>query len=124
MKKILLAMLFSGLSMLTVSAQHTYISTSGTMVLKAGSTTRYLNPDIYVNACYDNYRAIWIATLQLGPAGATTDFEVAAEVEFTNATIDALTASGATNTEKQKNLMLQAVRDYLVALNGSLYTLN
>lgn len=100
------------------SAQHDYISASGTVLLYSGSIERYNSPDIYVDATYQTIREAWVATLQIMATGATTETVKTYQIEFTDAEIDAFTASGSTTTEKLKNCILQAVEDYLSTLNG------
>lgn len=100
------------------AAQHAYISSSGNVILYSGSIERYSSPDIYVDASYQTIRGVWVATLQIVATGATTGFIKTYQIEFDYATIDALTATGATNTEDIQNCLLQAVEDYLTALNG------
>jgi len=115
MKKILLLLLFAPF---IAAAQHDYISSSGNVIFYSGSIERYSSPDIYVDATYHTIRGVWVATLAIGATGATTDFIKTYQIEFDYATIDALTATGATNTEDIQNCLLQAVEDYLTALNG------
>lgn len=92
MKKTIEILLFSVLPF-AAAAQHDYISSSGNVILYSGSIERYSSPDIYVDATYHTIRDVWVATLQIF-------------------------ATGATNTEDIKNCLLQAVEDYLTALNG------
>ena len=99
-------------------AQHDYIECSGTVLLYSGSIERYSSPDIYVDATYQTIREAWVATLQVMATGATTEIVKTYQIEFTDAEIDAFTASGSTTTEKLKNCVLQAVEDYLSTLNG------
>lgn len=117
MKKTLKTLLLLALP-IWASAQHDYISSSGNVILYSGSIERYSSPDIYVDATYHTIRDVWVATLQIFATGATTEIVKAYQIEFDNTTIDALTATGATNTEDIKNCLLQAVEDYLTALNG------
>lgn len=113
------------LTALSVSAQHAYISTSGNLVLESGSIERYANPDIYVDAQYNTLAETWTATLSLYATGATTSIIKTFQISFDDATIDALTPTGSTTTEKTKNCLLQAVEDYLTPFNGSVtFTLN
>lgn len=123
MKKALTILaLFAALS---ASAQHAYISTSGSLTLESGSIERFASPDIYVNAEYQTLNGVWIATLSLVATGATTGIVKTFQISFDDATIDALTPSGSTTTEKTKNCLLQAVEDYLTPFNGSVtFTLN
>jgi len=123
MKKILFAIAL--LSCFAASAQHSYISSSGNVYLVSGSTERYGSPDIYVDAQYNTIRGVWVATVSLFATGATTDIVKTHQYEFDDATIDALTASGANNTRKIKNCLLQAVEAELIAATGSdVFTLN
>lgn len=115
-KNIIIA-LFAALP-IVASAQHDYISASGTVLLYSGSIERYNSPDIYVDATYQTIREAWVTTLQVFATGATTSIVKTYQIEFTDAEIDAFTASGATTTEKLKNCVLQAVEDYLSGLNG------
>jgi len=124
MKKILFSLILASFAC-TASAQHTYISCSGNVIFYSGSIERYSSPDLYVDAVYHSIRGVWVATVQIAATGATTNFVGYYQIEFDNATIDALTATGATNTEDIKNCLLQAVKNYLTPLNGaSSFTLN
>ena len=123
MKK-LLTLLLLALPFLA-SAQHSYISSSGNVYLVSGSTERYGSPDIYVDAQYNSITGTWVATLSLFATGATTGIVKTFQMSFDDATIDALTASGANNTQKKKNCLLQAVEVELIAATGSdIFTLN
>lgn len=115
MKKLLLLLLFAPFM---ASAQHNYISSAGNVILYSGSIERYSSPDIYVDATCQTIRGVWVVTLALAATGATTNFVKTYQIEFDYATIDAITATGATNTEDIQNCILQAVEDYLTALNG------
>ena len=122
MKKLLLILLFAPLM---ASAQHGYISSSGNVILDSGSIERYSSPDIYVDATYQTLRGVWVATLQIVATGATTGCIKTYQYEYDNATVDALTPTGSTTTEKTKNVLLQAVKATLTALNGgTTFTLN
>lgn len=122
MKKLLTILLFTLPFMAT--AQHASISTSGNVMLYTASIERYNSPAIYVDAQYSTSRAVWIATLQIAATGATTDFVKTYQLEFSNATIDALTPVGTTTTQKTKNCVMQAVKNYLSPLNvGTTFTL-
>ena len=124
MKKITLIFLLLGLAFLA-QAQHAYIDCAGNVILYSGSIERYNSPDIYVDAQYHSIRGVWVATLIIYAPGATTEAVATYQIEFDNATIDALTATGSTNTEDIKNVLLQAVEDYLTPLNGgTTFTLN
>jgi len=123
MKKLFTYLLFL-LCSLSAQAQHSYISSSGNVVLYTSSIERYGSPDIYVDAQYYSVRGIWIATLQIAVAGTSTDFVKSYQMSFDNATIDALTPTGSTTTEKTKNVLLQAVQANLVTLNGAIFTLH
>lgn len=109
-------------------AQHAYISSSGAAILYTGSIESYLSPDIYVDAQYYTTRGVWIATISVGVAGisaAVGGFAKSYQIEFDNATIDALTPVGANTTQKTKNCVMQAVKNYLAPLNvGTTFTLN
>lgn len=117
--KSLFSILAIFLCSLSAQAQHGYISASGNVILSSGSIEVYSSPDIFVDAKYDTFGGEWKATIRLGATGSTTQFVKYAEIEFDNATVDAFTPSGSTTTEKTKNVMLQAVKAYLLALNGS-----
>ena len=125
MKQILFAIAF--LSCLTASAQHDYISSSGNVYLESGATERFGSPDIYVTHSTqlrdgDTY---WIATLSLFATGTTTGVVKTWQYEFDEATIDALTPTGATTTEDMKNVILQAVEARLITETGSdIFTLH
>lgn len=125
MKKLIFAIAL--FSCFTASAQHDYISSSGNVYLVSGSTERFGSPDIYVTHSTqlrdgDTY---WIATLSLFATGATTGIVKTHQYEFDEATIDALTPTGATPTEEIKNLILQAVEARLIAETGSdIFTLH
>ena len=122
MKKTLMFLFL--LCSLFAQAQHAYISSSGNVILYTSSIERYGSPDIYVNSAYNSIAGKWVATLQIAVAGASTDFVKSYQYEFDNATIDALTPTGSTTTEKTKNVLLQAVQANLVTLNGAIFTLH
>lgn len=123
MKKILFVIAL--ISCFTANAQHSYISSSGNVYLVSGSTERYGSPDIYVDAQYNTITGTWVATLSLFATGTTTGIVKTFQMSFDDATIDALTASGANNTRKIKNCLLQAVEVELIASTGSdIFTLN
>mgnify|MGYP003442719835 FL=1 len=123
MKKILFAIAL--FSCFEASAQHSYISSSGNVYLVSGSTERYGSPDIYVDAQYNTITGTWVATLSLFATGTTTGIVKTFHMSFDDATIDALTASGANTTRKIKNCLLQAVEVELIASTGSdIFTLN
>jgi len=123
MKK-LLTILFFTLPFLA-SAQHSYISSSGNVYLVSGSTERFGSPDIYVDAQYFTLRGVWVATLSIFATGTTTGIVKTHQYEFDDAAIDALTPTGATNTEDIKNVLLQAVEARLITETGSdVFTLN
>lgn len=110
---------------LTAQAQHSYISSSGNVYLVSGSTERYGSPDIYVDASYNSLLGTWVATLTIYATGATTNAVKAYQYEFTDAEIDAFTATGSTTTEKLKNCALQAVEGRLITETGSdIFTLH
>lgn len=115
---LLFAMAFSA------QAQHDYISSSGNVILYSGSIERYSSPDIYINFRQDYFRQVYTTTLQLGATGTTTNFIKAFEIEFDNATIDGYTQSGSTSTDGIRSAVLQAVEDYLIVLNGAIFTLH
>lgn len=111
----------------SASAQHGYISSSGDVILESGSIEIYASPYIYVDFDYHTTRQVWITTLSLTDAVISANglrSKKTFQIEFDAATIDAITMSGATNTEKISNGILQAVEDYLIVLNGSIFTLN
>jgi len=125
MKKILFAIAL--LSCFTASAQHDYISSSGVVYLVSGATERFGSPDIYVTHTTQlrGGDVYWIATLSLFATGATTEVVKTWQYEFDEATLDALTPTGATNTEDIKNIILQAVEAELITATGSdIFTLN
>jgi len=108
---------------LTASAQHSYISSSGDVLLYSGSIEVYASPYIYIDFTYRSVSETWVATLQLTPtlvlsAADGVQSVKTYQIEFDAATVDALTCSGATNSEDISNCLLQAVEDYLTALNG------
>jgi len=123
-KTLFIALLFCSL---TTSAQHEYISSSGDVVLESGSIEIYASPYIYVDFTYHATRQVWVTTLSITDAVISASglrTKKTFQIEFDAATIDAITMSGATNTEKISNGILQAVEDYLIVLNGSIFTLN
>ena len=117
MKKILFALIFS-LVGFAAQAQHAYIECTGNVIFYTGSIERYGSPDLYVDARYNTLRSVWTATVQIGATGTSTNFVGHYEIEFDDATIDALTPTGSNNVEKIKNCLLQAVKAYLIVLNG------
>lgn len=117
MKKILFSIIIC-LTGFAANAQHAYISTSGNVIFYTGSIERYASPDLYVDARYSTLGGSWIATVQVASTGASTGFVAHYEIEFDDATIDALTPTGSTNVEEIKNCLLQAVKAYLIVLNG------
>jgi len=124
MKKILFSLILASFAY-AASAQHTYIACSGNVIFYSGSIERYSSPDLYVDAVYHSIRGVWVATVQIAATGATTNFVGYYQIEFDNATVNALTPAGANTTEKTKNCLLQAVKDYLTPLNGGTsFTLN
>jgi hypothetical protein len=123
MKKLLTYLLFI-LCSLSAQAQHSYISSSGNVIFYASSIERYASPDIYVDAQYYSLRGVWIATLKIAVAGTSTEFVKSYQMSFDDATIDALTPTGSTTTEKTKNVILQAIQANLVVLNGAIFTLH
>ena len=107
----------------TASAQHSYISSSGDVLLYSGSIEVYSSPYIYVDFTYRSVSETWVATLQLTPtlvlsAADGVQSVKTYQLELDAATVDALTCSGATNSEDISNCFLQAIDDYLTALNG------
>lgn len=108
----------------TANAQFGYIETDDKIVLKAGDIVSYDTPDIYCDAKYSTAQEIWIVTIMIQDP-ATLEFRAAMDLEFTKATIDALTTSESTNTEKIQNCILQAVAASLGAINpGTTFTIN
>ena len=125
MRKILIffAVLLCSLS---AQAQFSYISTDGPIWLKTGEIVSYDTPNIFCDARYFTLDAFWVVTIKIQDP-STTDFVVAIDVEFTQATVDALTGSGGTETRLIQNTILQAVVDYLEAItenSGVTFTLN
>lgn len=111
----------------TVSAQHSYISTNGNIVLEAGSIEEYDTPNIYCEATLQKRVGVWQVILSLTPAGAPSAGASVKtfQVDFAEADIDALTCAGSDNSDKSQNCVLQAVAAYLLALNPSItFTLN
>lgn len=106
-------------------AQFSYISTDGPIIIQPGSIVSYDTPDIYVDARYFTLEETWVATIKLIESGATTSFAATLDIEFSQTTVDALTGSGGTETRLIQNTLLQAVADYLTALNPTVtFTLN
>lgn len=126
MKKILfvLAVLLCSLS---AQAQFSYISTDGPIWLKTGDIVSYNDsPNIFCDARYFTLDAVWIVTIKIQNT-STTDYVATLDVEFPQATVDALTGSGGTETRIMQNTILQAVVDYLEAItenSGVTFTLN
>lgn len=129
MKNLTLTILFACLA-LFAKAQHSYIECTGDVILEAGSIEIYGSPYIYVESTSRSLAGTWVVTLQLSPtlvisAADGVPSVKTYQIEFDEATIDALTCTGATNSEDIKNCLLQAVADYLEALNGgTTFTLN
>ena len=110
---------------LSAKAQHSYISSDSLIVLEANAIAIYDTPDIYVDATYYTLQEVWVASIRVIPAGATTDFKGRIDVEFAQADVDALTGSGATETRTIQNTILQAVKAYLEDINpGVTFTLH
>lgn len=110
----------------SAQAQFSYISTNGPIWLATGDITSYDTPDIYCDARYFTLDAVWIVTIKIQNT-STTDYVATLDVEFAQATIDALTGSGGTETRLIQNTILQAVVDYLEAITenaGVTFTLN
>ena len=125
MKKILFVFTVL-LCSLSAQAQFSYISTDGPIWLKTGEIVSYDTPNIFCDARYFTLDAFWVVTIKIQDP-STTDFVVAIDVEFTQATVDALTGSGGTETRLIQNTILQAVVDYLEAItenSGVTFTLN
>ena len=125
MRKILIffAVLLCSLS---AQAQFSYISTDGPIWLKTGEIVSYDTPNIFCDAGYFTLVAFWVVTIKI-QVPSLIGFVVAIDVEFTQATVDALTGSGGTETRLIQNTILQAVVDYLEAItenSGVTFTLN
>ena len=121
MKKTLFTILIA-LFCLSAQAQHTYIECSDVIILSTGSIEKYDAPDIYIDGTYRTLSGTVVVTLQVAATGATTAFAKTYEIEFTDAEIVAFTETnppGSTVIEDFKNIVLQAVADYLSALNPS-----
>lgn len=101
------------------SAQSAYIESDTLIVAKAGQSILFDTPDIFADARYNTLESRWDVTLKLAVAGSTTDFIAAYDIEFTQAVVDAYTGAGATETSVIQNCILQAVADYLLAINPS-----
>lgn len=101
MKKAILLLAFT-VSAFCVSAQYGHIRVIGPTVLESGSIEFYDGADLYTTGCYDNARAIWVVSIGIVPTGTTTNFLKTVQVEFANATIDALTPISGTSTQKIK----------------------
>ena len=111
---------------LSAQAQFSYISTNGPIWLVTGDITSYDTPDIYCDARYFTLDAVWIVTIKIQNT-STTDYVATLDVEFAQATVDALTGSGGTETRLIQNTILQAVVDYLEAITENAavtFTLN
>lgn len=124
MKKILLSIALI-LSSFLAHAAYDHIRVVGPTKLESGSIEYYDSPDLYCNSCYDHLRGVWVVTISVTGTGSTSNFIKSVNVEFDNATIDALTPTGGTTTQKTKNVILQAVAAYLAAFNdpGTSYNL-
>lgn len=114
----------------SASAQHSYIECTGDVILYSGSIEIYGSPYIYVESTNKSVAETWVVTLQISPTLVLSAADGVPsiktfQIEFSEADIDALTCTGATNSEDIKNCLLQAVEDYLTALNGATtFTLN
>jgi len=95
------------------SAQFSYISTDGPIVLKSGDIVTYDTPDIYCDARYYTLESTWVVTMKIIAGGATTGFVTSVDIEFSQSAVDALTGSGGTETRLIQNTILQAVSAYL-----------
>ncbi len=124
MKQVIIALILS--MPLFASAQHSYISTNGDIILESGSIEIFDNPDIYCESSLKKREAVWVVMLQLTATGAGAGNIVkTAQINIPEADIDALTCSGSDNSDKTQNCVLQAVKDYLFALNPTVtFTLN
>ena len=115
------------LSPILVSAQSSYISTNGNIILESGAIEEYNQPDIYCEGTYQRRIGIWQVIVQLKIQGGTSadGFVKTFQINIPEADIDALTCSGSDNSDKTQNCILQAVKDYLLVLNPSItFTLN
>jgi len=124
MKKILI---FFALSFAcNAQAQFSYISTDGPIWLKTGDIVSYDTPNLYCDAKYYTVDAVWIVTVKVQNS-STTDYVTTLDIEFAQATVDALTGSGGTETRVIQNTILQAVVDYFEAITENAavtFTLN
>lgn len=109
-------------------AQNAYIECGGDVFLVDGAIDQYKSPNILVDARYSTNSLRWTATLSVLDAGLSVDSAPSVktqEIQFSDSEIDSYTASGSTNSEKIKNAILQAVKDYLEGINvGITFTLH
>ena len=110
-----------------VSAQTSYITSSGDVIFESGSIEKYDTPAIFVNGCYNVRHETWLVTMGItyGVVSSSSPVKREFTVLFTKAEIDAFTGAGTGDTEKIQNALDQAVVDYLQALNVSItFTIN
>lgn len=125
MKKILLLFAIA-FACNTAQAQFSYISTDGPIWLKTGDIVSYDTPNLYCDAKYYTVDAVWIVTVKVQNS-STTDYVTTLDIEFAQATVDALTGIGGTETRVIQNTILQAVVDYFEAITENAavtFTLN
>lgn len=97
---------------------YSYITSNTDIIVESGGTVQYASPNIYVKAAWEPGNANWLCTL--GFTGASPTVIVAEySIRILKATVDAKTGTGTGDTEKSQNAILQCVKDYLLALNGS-----
>lgn len=104
-----------------VSAQTSYITTTGDIVFEASALEKFDAPTIFVSGCYNPRQETWIVTLGLstGVVSATSPIKKEVTIIFTKAEIDAFTGSGTGDTAKLQNALDQAVKDLIETLNVS-----
>lgn len=97
---------------------YSYITSNTDIIEESGSTVQIASPNIYVTPVWEPFTLTWRCTLGFTGASPTT---VVREytMRLTKATVDAKTGTGTGDTEKCINAILQCVKDYLLALNGS-----
>lgn len=106
----------------TASLQaQTYITTTGTVILEAGSIESFTAPTLFLNATYETRDQIWIVDIGItsGVISASSPIKHITEILLTKAAVDGYTGTGTGDSAKAINAVSQAVKAYVEALNVS-----
>ena len=120
-KKLLFAFALFFCAQVVAWSQHSYIECSGDIFLLDGAIDQYKSPNIVADARYSTLREVWVITLSVLDSGLAVDSAPSVrtqEITLDFTTVDAITPSGSTTSEKMQNAILQAVKTYLEGLNG------